>query len=112
MEFYEHFYVMFVPKFFDLKHNLNHVAVDAPKEFRWRGSLPIPFLFTGEHKFVLEQVSPTITKLYHGEEFQGLLVPLLGGILKKTEQGFISMNEALKKRAEETTSWNWARNTL
>jgi hypothetical protein len=36
----------------------------------------------------------------HGEEFSGVLVPLLSGLLKKTEESFIQMNEALKKQAE------------
>jgi hypothetical protein len=42
------------------------------------------------------------TLLKHGENFRGVLVPLLGGLLKATEQNFQAMNLALKARAEQT----------
>lgn len=37
----------------------------------------------------------------HGEQFSGLLLPLLGGLLADTVKGFDSMNEALKKAVEQ-----------
>ena len=48
----------------------------------------------------MEPLAGGRTKLMHGEDFSGLLVPLLGGTLKATEVGFAQLNEALKTRAE------------
>jgi len=70
------------------------------QEVRWRGSLPIPGLFTGEHYFRLEPQAGGSTRFVHGENFSGLLLPVLGGILAATQQGFEAMNAALKARAE------------
>lgn len=75
-------------------------AVEPGKELRWRGSLPIPGLFVGEHYFVITPVGDGKSHLTHGEHFHGLLVPLLGGMLKASEAGFKDMNSALKQRAE------------
>ena len=35
-----------------------------------------------------------------GENFSGLLIPLMGGVLKETEANFTSFNDALKRKAE------------
>lgn len=76
------------------------LKVDPPSEFRWRGSLPIPGLFTGEHFFLIKEETPGSTLLVHGEHFSGLLIPMVGGVLKKTETAFNEMNAALKQRVE------------
>lgn len=73
------------------------VAVEAERSFQWRGSLPIPGLFTGVHRFELSDEAGG-TRFAHGEFFTGLLVPFVGGILDATGQGFGAMNEALKAR--------------
>ncbi|RUO97787.1 SRPBCC domain-containing protein [Hyphomicrobium sp.] len=67
--------------------------------FCWRGSLPIPGLFTGEHRFALTPEAAG-TRFEQSESFSGLLVPLVGGILRDSERGFRAMNDALKSRAE------------
>jgi hypothetical protein len=77
------------------------LKVESPTEFRWKGSLPIPGLFHGEHFFLIKEESPTSTLLVHGEHFSGLLIPLVGGVLKKTEEAFNNMNVALKERVEK-----------
>ncbi len=71
------------------------------KEFRWRGKLFIKGLFDGEHYFVINKLPNGSTALEHGESFTGLIVPFIGGLLKKTEQGFQQMNIALKELCEE-----------
>jgi hypothetical protein len=38
------------------------------------------------------------------ERFTGVLVPFVGGILRKTEEGFRRMNAELKARAERSPS--------
>ncbi|KAG2498653.1 hypothetical protein HYH03_003399 [Edaphochlamys debaryana] len=71
-------------------------------ELAWRGRLlGTDLLFVGEHFFRLEAQGPKKTVLHHGEDFRGLLVPLVGGMLKNTEKGFLAFNEGLKKAAEE-----------
>lgn len=69
-------------------------------EFRWKGKLIVNGLFDGEHYFTLKDHDDGSTLFTHGEYFTGALVPLLSGILKKTEHSFVSMNQALKMQAE------------
>jgi hypothetical protein len=61
----------------------------------------IPGLFDGEHFFKLEPKSNTQVVFHQGEVFSGLLVPFLRRSLDgATKQGFVAMNEALKREAE------------
>lgn len=77
------------------------LAVDPMREFRWKGKLVLPGVFDGEHFFRLEPISETELVFRHGEVFSGLLVPLFRGFLDgATRQGFVEMNEALKRVAE------------
>ncbi|MCA9315228.1 MAG: SRPBCC domain-containing protein [Planctomycetes bacterium] len=77
------------------------LAVDPPRELRWRGRLLMPGIFTGEHAFLLESTSSTSTRFVQSERFTGILVPFLKKMLTgPTQQGFLAMNEALKTRAE------------
>jgi hypothetical protein len=45
-------------------------------------------------------VDKDITKFIHGEKFSGLLVPLVGKMLDKTQKGFQLMNESIKNECE------------
>jgi hypothetical protein len=76
------------------------LAVTPPRELRWRGGLPIPGLFIGEHTFLIEPRGEAGSHLVHAERFSGMLVPVFGGTLRKTAQGFEEMNRALKARCE------------
>lgn len=76
------------------------LAVRPGRELRWLGRLGLPGLFDGEHHMSLEPLPDGGTRFHHGERFSGLLVPLLGGLLRATEQGFTAMNQALKAKAE------------
>ena len=74
----------------------------APKkELRWQGKLFISGIFDGEHYFKLEPIEGDKTKFIHGENFSGILIPFMGGVLKSTEEGFKAMNEELKTRCEQ-----------
>lgn len=75
------------------------LAAEPGRELRWLGRVLLPGLFDGEHSFRLE---PTATgcRLHHSEDFRGLLVPLFGGMLDGTAQGFAALNAALKQRVE------------
>lgn len=71
------------------------------REFRWKGSFGMKGIFDGEHYFVLERISDNQTKFIHGENFSGILVNVVGKMLDKTRDGFVLMNEALKKECEK-----------
>ncbi|GAM23406.1 hypothetical protein SAMD00019534_065810 [Acytostelium subglobosum LB1] len=77
------------------------VAVVEPNhQLRWRGKLWFTGLFDGEHFFQAVNNNDGSTKFVHGENFSGILVPLLGSLITKTEGDFNKMNEELKKRVE------------
>ena len=76
------------------------ITVQRDREIRWLGSFWIRGLFDGEHSFRLESNGGR-TDLIQAELFSGLLVGRLSNsILRRTERGFVAMNEALKHRAE------------
>lgn len=67
----------------------------------WRGFAIVPGFFDGEHRFMLERLDGNGCRLIHSESFEGVLVPLVAPLLlAATREGFISMNKALKQRAE------------
>jgi len=78
------------------------LVCDEGKELRWLGKLGINGLFDGEHYFILSPEDGDGTLFIHGEKFSGMLVPLLGRVLRDTKKGFSLMNKALKRRCEAT----------
>jgi len=77
------------------------LVVAENEELRWRGTLVIPWLFSGEHYFKLTALPDGRTRLTHGEQFGGLLVPLLWRMLDtRIRASFGVFNEALRARAE------------
>lgn len=76
------------------------LAVELPRELRWRGRLLLPGLFDGEHLFRLEPLEGGRTRLVQAERFRGVLVPFFRKMLAATERGFEAMNRALRERAE------------
>jgi len=72
-------------------------------ELRWKGKLLLKGLFDGEHYFHIKNLGEDKVQFIHGEQFSGLLVPLMKSLLKNTEAGFRSMNEAIKIRSENFT---------
>lgn len=80
------------------------LSVDAGRSFRWRGHLVVPGIFDGEHVHELEALGPQRTRYVQREEFHGVLVPFVGGMLRDTQRGFEEMNAALKARAEGTAA--------
>jgi len=70
-------------------------------EFRWIGTMGIPYIFDGEHVFQLQSNNNGTTTLHHFEYFRGLLVPFFKKMLEQnTQQGFEAMNLALKLQVE------------
>ncbi|QND86050.1 Uncharacterized protein ChrSV_3824 [Chromobacterium vaccinii] len=71
----------------------------------WRGKLLVAGLLDGEHRFRLEALDGGGTRLLHDENFSGILLPLIGdGLLERARQGFLQMNQALKRRCEALAS--------
>lgn len=71
----------------------------------WRDTLLVAGLLDGEHRFRLEALDDGGTRLHHVEDFSGLLLPLIGdGLLERARQGFLQMNQALKRRCEALAS--------
>lgn len=68
-------------------------------ELRWLGRFFIPGIFDGEHWFTLTAIEGG-TRVEQGERFGGILVPLVGKVVDRTERDFRALNEALKKRVE------------
>jgi len=74
------------------------------EEFRWAGHLLMKGIFDGEHYFKLESIDENTTRFIHGENFSGLFVgPLFGMLEESTIKGFEDMNKALKVQAEKQT---------
>jgi hypothetical protein len=77
------------------------LTVSPGRELRWKGKLLLSGLFDGEHYFKLEAAASGDVLFSQGENFTGLLVPIFRNSLDgATKQGFIAMNEALKREAE------------
>ena len=66
----------------------------------WTGSLAIPGLFRGNHEFIIEGQGPKRTMFYQNEKMSGIIIPFVN--FKPEAEGFVLMNEALKKRAEKS----------
>ncbi|WP_435181167.1 SRPBCC family protein [Halorussus sp. AFM4] len=81
------------------------LVVDEPTELRWDARLFIPYLYDGEHRFVLTPLDDgERTRLVQAESFKGLLVGFVNRrIGDDIEEGFRQMNERLKEHVEGTT---------
>jgi hypothetical protein len=70
------------------------------RRLAWLGHLGIRGIFDGEHIHEVEELEPSRTRYVQRERFTGVLVPFVGGMLRKTEEGFRRMNVELKGRSE------------
>lgn len=80
------------------------LVADEPNEFRWRGRLFVSGLYDGEHRFVLTPLEGgERTRLTQAETFRGVLVGFINRrIGDDVEAGFNQVNEALKRRVENS----------
>jgi hypothetical protein len=77
------------------------VKVEPNKELRWKYHVMLPFLFSGEHSFIIEQIEGNQIRFIDREIFNGLLVSTQAkDIDTHSKQGFEAMDKALKARAE------------
>jgi hypothetical protein len=73
-------------------------------ELRWKGKSFLPGLLNGERIFKLSQISEKRTQLVHSEIFTGLGSYFAGArLFKDVEYSLQQMNNAFKKRVEEST---------
>jgi len=70
------------------------VEYKGGRRFAWLGKVGMRGVFDGLHRFEVENGGATST-FVHGEEFRGLLLPLLGKLLRDTHDSIVAMNEAL-----------------
>ncbi|WP_254274378.1 SRPBCC domain-containing protein [Haloarcula marina] len=82
------------------------LVMDKPTEFRWQGHLFVAGLYDGEHRFVLTALDDgERTRLTQAETFHGVLVGFINRrIGDDVEAGFNQVNEALKRRVENSSS--------
>jgi hypothetical protein len=74
---------------------------ETNKELRWKGKSFLPGVFDGERIFILENSNDDKILFFHKEIFSGLGVRLVGNKLDESlRESFVTMNEALKVRAE------------
>lgn len=84
----------------DFRFRPQVLICDPLSELRWRGKVLADFLFTGEHYFQLQELDNGGTRFTQGEDFAGYLLRFLGRQMTATAQGFVFMNQALKRRSE------------
>ncbi|MGW4246169.1 SRPBCC family protein [Nocardia sp. NPDC004722] len=78
------------------------LAASPGAEVRWLGRLLLPGIFDGEHSFTLTATADGGTEVVQAEKFSGLIVPFVGGSIQDTQESFVALNEALKKRVEHS----------
>jgi hypothetical protein len=77
-------------------------AVEPQRRLEWLGRLGLPGVFDGRHAFTLAETEDGRTVLTQSEEFRGLLVPFMSGVMAKTGAGFRAMNQALAVRTQQS----------
>jgi hypothetical protein len=78
------------------------LVADTNRELRWIGKLGVHGVFDGEHYFILEKLDGNRTRLLHGENFSGLLTPIIwSSIIDSTLRGFKNHNPSLKMLLEK-----------
>jgi hypothetical protein len=92
-------FTMVVPGGGSSRHKPRIIEAETARALVWEGTVGAAWLARAVHEFRLETAGGG-TRLTHRETFTGLLVPLVKGTLKRTEQGFHDMNRALKERVE------------
>ena len=75
------------------------LEADPGRLLRWRGHFLVPGLFDATHEFALEPTSRG-TRVTQRERFTGILVPLMRGVLARTQRDNARADSALKARAE------------
>ena len=98
--------VLIVPEGEDgMKFTPEVMVADINRELRWIGKLGVQGVFDGEHYFILEKLDDNRTRLLHGEEFSGFLVPIIWSLIAdSTLKGFTNHNQSLKVLVENKSA--------
>jgi hypothetical protein len=75
--------------------------VEPGRLIRWKGRLWVPGLFDGRHALSVEPLGETRSRFTTHEEVSGLLVPILGTVMRASQKGFEQMAAAVRRRVEE-----------
>jgi hypothetical protein len=79
------------------------LKAEPNRELRWSYHVGLPFLFRGEHSFIIESVGDNRVHFIDQEVFNGFFVPSQAkDIDTNSKQGFEAMDKALKTRAESS----------
>lgn len=71
------------------------------RELTWLGRTFLPGLFDGRHSLTVETLGESRARFRTHEEVTGILLPVLGKVMRASQQGFEELCAALKARAEE-----------
>jgi hypothetical protein len=81
------------------------LVADPGREFRWIGSLLVPWVFDGEHRFEIHEEALGRVRFVQAERFRGVLVPFLHKLIDvETVAMFHRVNDALAARVTEVRS--------
>ncbi|NUS43841.1 MAG: SRPBCC domain-containing protein [Mycobacteriaceae bacterium] len=75
-------------------------VADPARKLEWGGGLGIPRLMDGVHGFELTADGGG-TAVRHYERLTGLLVPPAGRLVSTLEKRYLTLNDALRRRAEQ-----------
>ncbi|HVU04282.1 MAG TPA: SRPBCC domain-containing protein [Polyangiaceae bacterium] len=91
----------------EMKIRAEMIKVEFGRELRWRGPTngALGLMLRGEHYLVVESAGPARSRIVHGEQFEGLLLPVIWGKLRSDlEEAYSEMNRALKARVERKSA--------
>jgi hypothetical protein len=76
------------------------LAVEPGRLIRWRGVTGVRGLFDGVHSLSVEALPNGRSRFRTHEDVTGILLPVLGKVMRRTQRGFDLLAEAVKARAE------------
>jgi hypothetical protein len=71
-----------------------------PRALAWKGRIVVPGLFDVRHHFEIDLLGHDRSRLRQFEQFSGVLVRFMRGVLRDTQAAFELANKAIKQRAE------------
>jgi hypothetical protein len=76
------------------------LVVQPGREIRWLGVTFVRGLFDGRHALTVEPLADGRSRFRTHEDVSGVLLPFLGGVMRRTQQGFEGLAQAVKERTE------------
>lgn len=75
--------------------------VEPGRRLRWLGRTLLPGLFDGRHSLMIEELGEGRSRFTSHEEVSGILLPVLGKVMRQSQAGFEELCRAVKARAEQ-----------